>query len=251
MRRATAFVVLVGDALDALAAALRAAPGASRDALAVPRRRRIATGVSAVYLLAYLVAIQDIVLSPSGRFARVASVPSVDVVPQWTDKLLATRAPFLFEPVAAVHPLPQLALLISPGNLLAGSVLGILLGLNVAVASHRAAQLRHCRPRHWSRLLAALPGFLMGLGCCAPTFLLLLGTSFAAALLPVFSPLRPFLFPLAIAMLAAMLALSARSPRMSQRPAAGAPEPGTARGQGGTGPSGTTTTTIGRADAGP
>lgn len=41
--------------------------------------------------------------------------------PDWTELLFRARAPYLFEPVLAVHPLPQLTVLVSPLNLVLGA----------------------------------------------------------------------------------------------------------------------------------
>lgn len=210
MRRALEFVIGVGDGVDALAASLRALPGHVRAALAVRRNRRAAALVAFSYLLLYLVAIQDVAISASGKFGRFASTPSVEVVSEWADRIFAERAPFLFEPIATVYPIPQLAIFVSPGNVLVGSMLAVLLGLNVAVALWAGSRDRACGRRRYAGVLGALPGLLLGFSCCAPTLILLLGPSFAAAFLPAFIPLRPYLFPLAIGLMAAMLAWSVR-----------------------------------------
>jgi hypothetical protein len=199
-------VIRTGDAVDALAGALRAAPRDVARTVAVRRYRRIAAASGLAYLIVYLVAIQDIGISLGGQYGRFADPPSLEVVPDWSDRLLAARAPFLFEPVATVFVIPQLAVLVSPGNLLVGSTLGALLGLNVAVALHASARGRACRRGGYAGALGALPGLLLGFSCCAPTLILLLGTSFAAAVLPAFIPLRSYLFPTSVALMTALLA---------------------------------------------
>jgi hypothetical protein len=50
-----------------------------------------------------------------------------------------------------------------------------------------------------------LPAFLLGFACCVPTFLLVLGSGTAAALLPVLIPLRPVFYPLTLLMLTGTL----------------------------------------------
>lgn len=210
MRGAADFVIGVGDRVDALAAALRPLPGQIAAALRVGRYRRIAALVALAYLALYLVAIQDIAISASGKYGRFADTPSVELVREWPERILAERAPFLFEPIATAYPTPQLAIFVSPGNLVVGSTLAALLGLNVAVALRAGSRERACGRRRYAGLLGALPGLLLGFGCCAPSFILLLGPSFAAAFLPAFIPLRPYLFPFAVGMMAAMLVWSAR-----------------------------------------
>ncbi len=54
-------------------------------------------------------------------------------------------------------------------------------------------------------MLGVLPAFLLGFACCVPTFLLVLGTGTAAALLPVLVPLRPVFYPLTLVMLISTL----------------------------------------------
>lgn len=210
MRRPVDLVIRVGDGMDALGGALRALPGQLGAALGVRRYRRVALLVALSYLLVYLLAIQDVAISASGEYGRFADTPSVEVVSEWSDRIFAERAPFLFEPVATAYPVPQLAVFLSPGNLLVGSTLAVLLALNVAAALWAGSRERVCGRRRYAGALGALPGLLLGFSCCAPTFFLLLGPSFAAAFLPTFIPLRPYLFPFAVGLMAAMLAWSAR-----------------------------------------
>lgn len=217
MSRAVAFVTRLGDAVDALAGWVRATPPQVRAALATRRYRRIGIATALGYLVLYLIAIQDIEISGSGRFGRFADIPSADLVANWTDRLFAARAPFLYEPIGTVYLLPQLAFFVSPGNLLVGSALGVLLGMNIAVALHAGAKQRACRRGRYASVLGALPGLLMGFGCCAPTFILMLGTGATAAVLPVFIPLREYLFPGAIAAMTVMVVWASRRSALADR----------------------------------
>jgi len=201
-------VIATGDAADVVAGAARAVWRDIRRTLSAGRYRRIAEATAVGYVLIYLIAIQDLGISLDGRYGRVASIPSIDVVTNWTDRLLAARAPFLYEPVAVIYPLAHVALFISPGNLLVGSALGVLLGLNVAVALRASALGGSCRAG-FAGALGALPGFLLGFSCCAPTLILLLGTSFAGTVLPAFIPIRAYLLPLALGLMTATLAWTA------------------------------------------
>lgn len=213
-------VIRTGDAVDAFADALRSAPREVGRTLAARRYRRIAAASGLAYLTVYLLALGDIGIALDGRYGRIASPPAIDVVPDWTERLLAERAPFLFEPIASIYLLPQLAFLLSPGNLLIGFTLGVLLALNVAVALHAAARGSTCRRGGYAGALGALPGLLLGFSCCAPTLILLLGTSFAAAVLPAFIPLRAYLFPASVALMTAMLTwMAVRAARNAARDA--------------------------------
>ncbi|MEU0722800.1 hypothetical protein [Streptomyces sp. NPDC006140] len=192
-------VARAGDAWDAAAVALKAAPRRVRAALAVRRHRRAALIAASLTLLVYLLSIGDLAVSASGRFT---GAPAVQAAP---GQLLEVRAPYLFEPVLAWHPTSHVAVLLSPVNLLLGAVVAALVGCNIAVAAHAAQQVASCRRTRYARLLGVLPAFLLGLACCVPTFLLVLGASTAAALLPVLIPLRPVFYPLALLMLAGTL----------------------------------------------
>lgn len=196
------WVAGVGDAADGALAALRATPRRVRTALAVRRHRWAGIIASVLALMLYLLAIGDIALG------RRSSGPWLEPAPDWTERLFRVRAPYLFEPVLAVHPLPWLTVLLGL-NLVLASLLAVLVGLNLAVATH-AAQVASCRRTGYGRLLAALPALLTGVACCVPTFLLVLGSSTAAVVLPVVVPLRILFYPLSLVLLAATLVWGAR-----------------------------------------
>jgi hypothetical protein len=212
VRRLLAVGVRVGEFADAVAGAVRTTPWHVAAALATRRARRLGVAAGAVGLLLYLVAIGDIGISIHGAYGRFTEIPSAQVADDWPATLFASRAPFLFEPVLALYLLPHVALFLSAGNLLLGAVLAALLGLNVAVAGYATRQQLACRRTSYSRVLGVLPAFLTGFTCCVPSFLLLVGASVAAVLVPVFLPLRPYLFPLSLLLMAATLAWSSRRP---------------------------------------
>lgn len=213
MSRLIALGVRIGNATDEVGVVARTAPRHLRSALAIRRYRRVALAALLTYLVLYLAALGDIDVSTDGTFGRIAHIPSVQVVPDWSGKLFAERAPFLYERVAAVYVLPQLALFISVGNILVGFLLGLLLALSVALALYARSQLGSCEPRVYASAIGVLPSFLMGFACCAPTLILALGTTFAAAILPIFIPLRGFLLPLAVFSMLLMLLWNARKLR--------------------------------------
>ena len=183
---------------------------ATRLALGVRRQRRIAAAVTAAYLLVYLLAIRNLVISPSTDFSRFVSIPSIQAAPDWTAKVFKQIAAFYYEPVAIVHPVNHVALLVSPVNLLMGLALGFLVGANVALAVQVVRTARSCRVRAFTGLLGALPGFLTGFACCVPTVALVVGAQFTVALVA----LRSYFFPVALASLALALAWNGR--RLSQ-----------------------------------
>ncbi|MEU3091372.1 hypothetical protein ACWCQ0_41955 [Streptomyces massasporeus] len=199
MSRLLTALARAGDAWDAAVAALKATPGRVRAALAVRRHRRTALIAASLTLLVYQFSIGDLAVSASGRFT---GAPVFRTAP---GQLLQVRAPYLFEPVLAWHPSSHLVILLSPVNLLLGAVVAALVGCNIAVAAHAARQAASFRRTRYARLLGVLPAFLLGFACCVPTFLLVLGASTAAALLPVLIPLRPVFYPLTLLMLSGTL----------------------------------------------
>lgn len=87
--------------------------------------------------------------------------------------------------------------------LLLGSLIGVNAAMAVESVVRRPAACEGDRP-WW--LAAVLPSFLASFSCCAPTVLLLLGGSFAGAVIAVV----PFVVPLAALLLIASLVWSAR-----------------------------------------
>ncbi|MCP3821603.1 hypothetical protein NLX86_26980 [Streptomyces sp. A3M-1-3] len=206
-----------GDAWDATVAATAATPRRVRAVVAVRRHRRTGVIAAAVVLLAYLFSIGDLAVSASGRFT---GVPALQAAPE---QLFHVRSPYLFEAVVAVHPTSYVGLFLSPVNLLLGAIVAALVGCNVAVAALAARQAASCRRpggrAGYARLLGVLPAFLLGFACCVPTFLLILGTGTAAALLPLLIPLRPVFYPLTLLLLISTLVWgSARIEAPAQRP---------------------------------
>lgn len=189
------------------------------DALRARRRRWVALAVFAVYLLVYLLAIQNIVLSFGTDLRRFVAIPSLQVVPDWTTRVFKQIAAFYFEPVMAIYPVNHVTILVSPVNLAMGALLGALVGINVAVALHLIREARTCRRRAFGGLLGALPGFLTGFACCVPTVALVLGAQFTVALIA----LRSYFFPIALGALLLSLAWNVRrahdlAPRPAPRP---------------------------------
>jgi hypothetical protein len=183
--------------------------GGVAEALRVPRLRRIALGVTAAYLVVYLFAIGNLVVSPATDLARSVPIPSAQVVPDWTSKALIQIAPFSYEPVVTIYPANHVTILVSPLNIAMGLALGGLVGINVALALRISAMARACRTRAFGGLLGAIPGLLTGFACCVPTVALVLGAQFAVALIA----LRSFFFPVALAALLGSLAWNARRAR--------------------------------------
>ncbi|MGP4050434.1 hypothetical protein [Streptomyces sp. 2A115] len=220
MNRLLVGLARAGDAWDATVTAAVAVPRRVRAALAVRRHRRTGVIAAAVVLVAYQFSIGDLKVSASGRFTGAPVFQTA-----W-EQLFHARAPYLFEPVLAWHPTEHLAVFLSPVNLLLGSVVAALVGCNIAVAAFAARQAASCRQpgrrTGYARLLGVLPAFLLGFACCVPTFLLVLGTGTAAALLPMLIPLRPVFYPLTLVLLTAALVGQSRASRASRMSAGSA-----------------------------
>lgn len=177
--------------------------------LAVRRYRLLAAGVALGYTILYLIAIENLVYSPAGLLAP-AGAPSVQVVPDWWAAMARTRAPYLWEPVAALYVTRHLALFVSLPNLLLGLALGTLVGLNLAAGAYAVAHARACgrsEPAFWRSLGGAVPALFSGMACCVPTAALALGP-LAAGLAGALVPIRPWLVPFSAALLVASLVWS-------------------------------------------
>jgi hypothetical protein len=182
----------------------RAVAAALRDR----RARRAAVAVAAAYLGVYVLAVGDVTVSPTSDLSRFVDLPSLQVAPDWTAKLLERRAAFSYEPVLALYPVNHVTVFVAPLDLAMGLLLGGLAGLNVAVALRARRTSRACRLRGLPGLLGALPALLAGVTCCVPTLALALGAQFTLALLAV----GDWLFPLALAVTAISLLWSAQAP---------------------------------------
>lgn len=181
------------------------------EALAGRRYRRAAAGATVAYLLVFLAAIRDLTVVPGG-IRRFVDPPAAQVVPDWTSRMFEQLAWFHFEPVAAIYPTEQVEILVSPVNIGIGLVLGALVGLNLAVAWYAVATARACRTQGFGRtrafggLLGALPGFFVGMACCAPAAVIALGAQFTVLLTAV----RSWFVPAVVVILLATLLWNAR-----------------------------------------
>lgn len=151
-----------------------------RAILALPTYHRFAVGSGMVYLVLYLVALQDISLG--GRGFRFLSAD--------LGRMFERTGAFTFEPIAQLT-LPGVTILLSPVNILIGIGVAGLVGLNLAVtllAFHRPAA---CSFNRSTGVLASVPALLAGSACCAPAIVLLLGLQLSAAMVTVFQVLIP------------------------------------------------------------
>jgi hypothetical protein len=185
---------------------LRRAGRAVVAALRHRRARRAAVAVTAAYLVVYLLAVGDVTVSPASDLSRFVDLPSLQAAPDWPAKLLQRRAAFAYEPVLAIYPVSHVTVFVAPLDLAMGLLLGVLAGLNLAVALQGRQARRACWLRGLPGLVGALPALLAGVTCCVPTLALALGAQFTVVLLAV----SGWLFPLALAVTAISLLWSAQ-----------------------------------------
>jgi hypothetical protein len=142
--------------------------------------RRLATGLAALYLILYLAALQDLSLGGTGF-----QVLTTD----WHRMFDRTGA-LTFEPIVQVR-IPGLTLLLSPVNLLVGTLVALLAGLNLTVTYLAFRQPAACRFNRATGMLASLPALLAGSACCAPAVVLILGLQASSLLITAFQTLIP------------------------------------------------------------
>ncbi len=148
--------------------------------LRIPLHRRLVAGSGAVYLLLFMVALQDI--SRGGRSLQFLTT-------DWT-RMFERTGTVTFEPIAQLT-LPGLTILLSPLNILMGAVIALLVGLNLAVTYIAFRQPRACSFNRSTGILASFPALLAGSACCAPAIVLILGIQVSSLFMTVFQVLIP------------------------------------------------------------
>lgn len=148
--------------------------------LRLPFYRRVVVASGGVYLILFLIALQDI--SRGGRAFQFLTVPF--------SRMFERTGALTFEPIAQLT-LPGLTILISPVNVLIGLGISLLVGLNLAITWLAFRQPRACRFNRSTGVLASLPALLAGGACCAPAIVLILGLQVSSLLMGVFQVLIP------------------------------------------------------------
>jgi hypothetical protein len=146
----------------------------------IPAYRRLAAAITGVYLLLFLVALQDI--SVGGRGVQVLTA-------DWA-RMFERTGMISFEPIAQLT-VPGLTVLIAPLNILIGLVLALLAGMNLTVTYLAVRQPAACRFNRSAGILASMPAMLAGSACCAPAVVLILGLQVSSLLITVFQVLIP------------------------------------------------------------
>ena len=161
--------------------------------LRIRHYRRLAAGVAVVYLILYMVALQDISLGGTG-FQFLTT--------DWSRALDRTGA-LTFEPIAQLT-LPAVTILVSPINISIGALLSLLVGVNLTVTYIAFRQPRVCSFNRATGILASVPALLAGSACCAPAVILILGLQLSSLLVSAFQVLIPvsaFLLLLTLALI--------------------------------------------------
>lgn len=162
--------------------------------LGIPFYRRLTLGIALGYLVMFLVALQDI--SRGGRGVQLLTA-------EWRRMFERTGA-ITFEPVVQIV-VPGLTILLSPLNVLTGSGLSLLAGLNLALTFMAFRQPRACSFNRSTGILASIPALLAGGACCAPAIVLILGLQASSLLMGVFQVLIPVSFVLLLVTLKLIL----------------------------------------------
>jgi hypothetical protein len=165
-----------------------------RDALAV------VVAAALAYLALYLFAIGhlSVALDRTGFDLAVASDAFA--------RTFESTGTLTYEPIARLRAGP-VTWLVSPPNLLLGSVLAGLVGLNLGVSYQLWRRPEACGVNPSVGLLAGIPALLSGTACCGPVILLVVGVQATGALLTAFD----WLVPAAALLLVGTLVLAARN----------------------------------------
>ena len=161
--------------------------------LSYPKARKAIIISALLYIIFYLFIIGDLTYSTS---QLTSDAPIFRVVEDWHSRLFKEKVSFNYEAVASVYFTNNFAFLISPLNILLGSALSILIGLNIGFLVFAFGRPKACGSKSYSGIFSSLPTVFMGFTCCAPTILMALGSA-AASITLGFIALRSIFYPLA------------------------------------------------------
>ena len=159
----------------------------TRQVLARKKYRRICALIAVLYLLAFLLAVQNLSIPGGGTAVRGGNLSA-----------MFQRTGFLLFDAVAIVRIPAFTLLVSPVNILMGVVLSVFVGLNLTLCYIAWRQPRACSVNKATGTLGILPALLAGGACCAPTVLLILGIQATAALITASQWMIPLAFVLLI-----------------------------------------------------
>lgn len=148
--------------------------------------RAVLASVSTLYLGLYLYVLGHLRFTGGGGFDYVAVADPLS-------RLFQPTGTLAFEPVVGVVVGP-LELLVSPLNVVIGTLLAVLVGVNLAVSYLAWRHPTACEVGHGGRssgLLAGLPALLSGTACCGPVVLVALGVQASGVVVASFGYLVP------------------------------------------------------------
>lgn len=132
-------------------------------------------------------------------FPDFNNLTRMEIVDDWTGKIFRERVPFVWEPIATMYVL-SFAFFVSIPNLILGILLSTLVGLNFSVSFFSYSLPKICRINPSKTLSITLPSLLTGFACCAPTFIIALGSA-TAGLTTLFISVRPIFMPISFLIL--------------------------------------------------
>lgn len=150
----------------------------------------------AVYYLFYSLITQTTFITSSTDF-------SIRILDDWYNKIFSVRAFPNYEPIGAINLGPLFITLPVP-TMLIGLAISSLMSINMSISVYSWTNPK-CRINPVSGILSSLPAFFSGLACCAPVFLITLGSS---AFTTLFIDVFPFLIPIAFLFLILSIAWS-------------------------------------------
>lgn len=150
------------------------------------RYRRITVVIGLLYLIAFLLAVQNLSIPGGQTMARAGNVSA-----------MFRRTGFLLFDAVAIVQTPLFTLLVSPINILMGIVLSAIVGLNLTMSYVAWRQPRACSVNRATGMVGMFPALFAGGACCAPTVLLILGIQATATVITA----SQWMIPLAFALL--------------------------------------------------
>ena len=166
---------------------LRKVREVGRRVLARKRYRRAVIAVSVVYLVAFLLSLQNLTIPGGPAAVRTGTLGA-----------MFRRTGFLLFDAVALVQTPLFTLLVSPLNIAMGVVLSMLVGLNLTLSYIAWRRPKACATNRATGIMGILPGLLGGGACCAPTILLVVGMQATAALLTAIQWMIPVAFVLLV-----------------------------------------------------
>lgn len=151
------------------------------------KRRRGVIVLAGLYLIAFLLAVQDLSFPGGPAMVRATELTA-----------MFRRTGFLLFDAVAILQIPLFTVLVSPINILIGAVLSLLVGLNLTMSYIAWRQPRACSINKATGTLGILPALLAGGACCAPTILLILGIQATATLITASRLMIPLAFVLLV-----------------------------------------------------